>query len=114
ANAETHHRELVDPQMVHQAELIVGIGFPRPVDFARTSRLAAGGVAQVRRDTAVLPLELLDRVERRVASEEANGRVQSAARKQQQREAGTGLLIVDANRASLVKLVPFARLLSKY
>jgi hypothetical protein len=59
-------------------------------------------------------LELLNRVERRVTSEEANGRVQSAARKQQQREAGTGLLIVDADRASFVELAPLASLLSKY
>src|SRR5258705_13879613 len=89
------------------------MGFPGPVDFDRTSRLAVGGVAQVRRDTAVFALELLDRVERRVAGEEANRRVQSAARKQQQREAGAGLLVVDANRAFFVELAPVACLLSK-
>src|SRR5215813_8747411 len=102
ANAEAHYRELVDPKMIHQPELIVGIGFPWPVDFHRTSRLAAGGVAQVRRDAAIFSLELLDGVERRVAGEEANGRVQSTAREQQQREAGTSLLIVNANWAFFI------------
>jgi hypothetical protein len=33
ANAEAHHEELVDPQMIHQAELVVGIGLPRPLDL---------------------------------------------------------------------------------
>ena len=50
--------------MIHQPELVVGIGFPRPVDLDRAGGLAAGGVAQVRRDAAVLSLEFLDGVER--------------------------------------------------
>ena len=66
ADAEAQHHELVDAQMIHQPELVVGVGIPRPVDLERTGGLAAIGVAQVRRDAAVLPLELLDRVERRV------------------------------------------------
>src|SRR5580698_8167124 len=66
ANAETHHHELVDPQMIHQAKLVVGIGFPRPLDLHRAGRLAAGGIAQVRRDAAILSFELLDRVKWRV------------------------------------------------
>src|SRR5438132_8924711 len=37
---------------VHQPELIGGIGFPRPVDLDRTSRLSGAGVAQIRRDRA--------------------------------------------------------------
>ena len=45
--------------------MVVGIGIPRPVDLERAGGLAAIGVAQVRRDAAVLSLELLDRVERR-------------------------------------------------
>src|SRR5215471_18922724 len=84
--------------------MVVGIGFPRPVHLDRTGGLAAGGVAQVRRDAAILSLEFLDRVERRVAGEEANSRVQSAAREQHQRKAGTGLLIVDAHGSFFVKL----------
>src|SRR6202023_3030318 len=62
ANAETHHHELVDTQMIHQAELVVGVGFPRPVDLYRAGGLAAGGVAQVCRDRAILSLELLNRI----------------------------------------------------
>src|SRR4051812_11772014 len=99
--------------MIDQPKLIVGIGFPRSVDFERTGRLAARRVAQVRSDTAVFALELLDRVERRVAGEEADRGVQSAAWKQQQREAGTGLLVVDANRARFVKFA-LPRLLGKH
>src|ERR1035437_7633479 len=53
--------------------------------------LAAIGVAQVRRDAAVLSLELLDRVKGRALGEEGDGRVQSPAGDEQQREAGTGL-----------------------
>src|SRR5262245_39660731 len=99
--------------MIHQSQLIVRIRLPRSVDFDRTSRLAVGSVAQVRRDTAVFPFELLDRVEGRVAREKADGRIQSAARKQQQRKAGASLLVVDADRTLFEKLAPVRRLLSK-
>src|SRR5580693_5813720 len=102
--------------MTHQAELVVGVGIPRPVDLDRAGGLAAGGVAQVRRDAAILPLELLNGVEGRVAGEKGYSRVQSSAGKQQQRETGPGLLIVDANGAFFVELASssFARLLRKY
>ena len=83
--------------MIHQAELVVRVGIPRPLDLERAGGLAPIGVAQVRRDAAILTLELLDRVERRTAGEEGNRRVQPAARDEQQREAGAGLLEVDAN-----------------
>ena len=56
ANAEPHHHELVDLQMIHQAELIVGIGFPWPVDLDRAGGLAVGGVTQVCGDAAILSL----------------------------------------------------------
>src|SRR6266851_4166634 len=101
--------------MINQSELVVGVGIPRPVDLDRASGLAAGGVAQVRRDAAILSLELLNGVEGRVAGEEGYGGVQSPAGKQHQREAGPGLLIVDTNVAFFVELASssFARLLSK-
>ena len=63
ADAEAHHHELVDAQVIHQTELVVGVGVPGPVDLERAGGLAAVGIAQVRRDAAVLSLELLDRVE---------------------------------------------------
>ena len=63
ADAEPHHHELVDPQMIHQGELVVGVGVPRPIDFNRAGGLAGRGVAEVRGDAAILSLELLDRVE---------------------------------------------------
>src|ERR1700693_3643620 len=102
--------------MIHQAELIVGVGIPGPVDLDRAGGLAGGGVAQVRRDAAILSLELLDGVEGRVAGEEGYGRVQSPAGKQHQWESGPGLLIADANGAFFVERASscFDRLLSKY
>jgi hypothetical protein len=57
--------------MVHQADLVIGIRFPRPVDLYRAGGLAAGSVAQISGDAAVLPLEFFDRVERRVAGKKA-------------------------------------------
>src|ERR1700693_6470483 len=102
--------------MIHQAELVVGVGFPRPVDLDRGGGLAAGGVAQVSCDAAILSLELLNGVEGRVAGEEGYGGVQSPAGKQHQRETGPGLLIADANGAFFVERASscFDRLLSKY
>jgi hypothetical protein len=42
---------------------VVGVCVPGPVDLERAGGLAAVGVAQVCRDTAVLVLELLDCVD---------------------------------------------------
>jgi hypothetical protein len=61
--------------MIHQADLVVGMGFPRPVHLDWPRRLAGESVAKVGRDTPVLSLELIDRFEWRVTSEKANGRV---------------------------------------
>src|SRR5215472_13830115 len=82
ADAETHHGELVDSQMIHEAELIVSIGFPRPIDLDRAGGLAAGRIAQICRYAPVITLELLHGIKRRVACEEGNGCVQASARKQ--------------------------------
>src|SRR5215468_5129074 len=82
--------------------MIVGVRIPWPVDLERTGGLATVGVAQVRRDAAVLSLELLDRI-KGPACQGGNRRVQSPAGDEQQREAGTGLLKADANRASFVE-----------
>jgi len=48
--------------VIHETEMVIGICIPRPFDLERAGGLAAVGVAQVRRDAAVLSLELLDRV----------------------------------------------------
>src|SRR5262249_42590115 len=64
--------------------------------------LAGVGVAQVRRDNAVLALELLHGVEG--VGCEARGRgVQSATGDDHQREAGADLLVVDADVAFVIK-----------
>jgi hypothetical protein len=33
ADAETEHHELADAEMIHQADVVVGVGVPRSVDF---------------------------------------------------------------------------------
>src|SRR5580700_333783 len=101
--------------MIHQTELVVGVGIPRPVDLDRAGGLATGGVAQVRCDAAILSLELLNGIEGRVAGEEGYCGVQSPTGKQHQRETGSGLLIVDTNGAFFVELASssITRLLSK-
>src|SRR2546422_10825334 len=81
--------------------MVIGVRIPRPVELERAGRLAGIGVAQVRRDAAVLSLELLDRVKGVVQA--GDRRVQSPAGNEQQREAGTGLFIVDANGAFFVE-----------
>src|SRR5215472_16174045 len=96
--------------MIHQAEVIVGIGIPRPIDLERPGRLTAGGVAQVGRDAAVLVPEIRDRVERRSVRHEFDRRVLAPAGDDEQREAGAGLLVVNADIALLVEghpRVPF-------
>ena len=103
ADAEAHHQEFLDAQMIHQAEMVVRVGVPRPVDLKRARRLAAIGVARVQRDAAISVLELLHRIERRRGGEERHGRVQSTAWKDQQRKAATCLLIVDADVAFFIE-----------
>jgi len=43
--------------VIHEGEVVVGIGVPRPVDLERARRLAARRVAQVGGDAAVLVLK---------------------------------------------------------
>jgi len=48
--------------VIHQPEVVVGVRIPRPVDLEGAGGLAGMGIAQIGEDTAVLPLELLDRI----------------------------------------------------
>src|ERR1700724_486132 len=82
--------------------MVVGVGVPWPVGLERTRRLAALGIAQIRRDNPVFPLELVERVER-VGREARDRRVQPAAGDDQQRETGAGLLVMDADFAFFVE-----------
>src|SRR5262249_56199679 len=68
----------------------------------RPRGLAALGVAQIGRDHAELVLELVHRVEG-VGRETRDRGVQSTTGDDQQREAGTDLLIVDADVALVVE-----------
>src|SRR5436309_2699020 len=47
ADAEAQHHELPDAEVIHQTDMIVGIGVPRPVDLEGAGGLAAIGVAQI-------------------------------------------------------------------
>jgi hypothetical protein len=102
ADAEAQHHELRDAQVIHEPEVVVGVGIPRAIDCERAGGLAAIGVAQIRRDHAMLALEFLHWVEGVVREARDRG-VQPAAGDDQQREAGADLLIVDADVAFLIK-----------
>src|SRR5438105_10067800 len=102
-NTEADYQELVDPQVIHQTDMVIAIGIPRPVDLERAGGLTAIGVAHVREDAAVFSLELFDRIKRSAALQEGDRRVQSPAGNEQQRKAGTGLLVLNANGAVFVE-----------
>jgi hypothetical protein len=100
-------RTLVDPRLadaevIHQRKLIVGECVPRIVDRHRAGGFAAGGVALVHGDAAEVVLEMLHHVDDRVRPI-ADPRVQATARGGQQREAGTDLLVADADVAFFVE-----------
>src|SRR5271170_8267679 len=88
--------------MVHQADMVVGIGVPGPVDRKRAGGLATLGVAQIGRDNAKLPLELVEWVER-VRREPRDRRVEPAAGDHQQREPRADIFVMDANLASFIE-----------
>src|SRR5262249_58500056 len=83
-------------------ELVVGIGVPGPLHFQGPRGLAALGVAQIGRNHAELVLELVERVER-MGREACDRGVQPATGDNQQREASTDLLIVDADVTLVIK-----------
>ena len=91
------------PQVIHQADVVVGVGVPRPIDLERAGGLAAIGVAQVGADAAELVLELRERVEGIAVVEQGGRRVQAAAGDEQQREARALFLVADADRPFLVE-----------
>src|SRR5204862_3502948 len=114
ADAEAQHHEFLDAQVVHHAELVVGIRVPRPLELEGPGGLAAGGVAQVGRHAAILVFELLHRIERRAVGVPSDGRVESPAGDEQQRQAGAaGVFVVDAYVAFFVERhgFPFPSLL---
>ena len=92
----------LDAQVVHQAELVRREGVPRVVHLHRACRFATVGVALVHGDAAEVVLEHLHGVEDGRAPVAQPG-VQAAARCHQQREAGAGLLVVDADVSVFVE-----------
>jgi hypothetical protein len=57
--------------MVHQTEMVIGMGIPGTVYLERAAGLTGIGIAQVGRDAAVLVPELLDGVEGRLTAGDA-------------------------------------------
>jgi hypothetical protein len=102
ADAVAHIEELADAEVVHQPELVVGESVPGVGDRHRAGGLAAIGVALVHRDAMEIVLERLHRVEHG-GRPVADARVQAPAGGDQQREAGAGLLIADADVAFFVE-----------
>jgi hypothetical protein len=86
ADAVAEEEELVDAEMVHHAQLVVGERAPGIVDRHRAGGLAACGVALVHGDHAEAVLELLRNVDHRTRPH-GDTRVQAAAGRRQQREA---------------------------
>src|SRR5437764_8056748 len=64
ADAEAQHHEFADAEMVHQPDMVVGIGIPRPARFERARGLAALRAAQIGGDDPEFILELDERMER--------------------------------------------------
>jgi len=64
-DAVAHEEELLDAEVIHQPELVVGEGAPGVVDRNRAARFAAVGVALVHRDAAEIVFKLLHRVDHR-------------------------------------------------
>ena len=102
ADAVAHVEELVDPEVIHQAELIVGERLPGVVDRHGAGGLAAIGVALVHGDAAEIVGERLHRVDHR-GRPVADAGVQAATGGDQQREAGAGLLVADADIALVIE-----------
>src|SRR5262249_40295599 len=63
ADAKSQYHELVDAQMIHQAEMVVGMTIPGAINLEGTCGLAAIGVAKVGTDAAVFVLELVHRID---------------------------------------------------
>ena len=106
ADAVAQRHEFANTEMVQEAEHVVGVGIPRPVDLERAGGLPAIRIAQIEGDAAVFVLELGGRVERRGGGVPGigNGRVQPSAGDDQQRKAGTAsVLVIDPDIAFFVK-----------
>src|SRR5678816_3482976 len=103
ADAEAHHQELPDAQVVHQPELVVGVGVPGAIDLQRASGLAGIRIAQVGADAAEVALVPLHGVEGRGGLPGREGRVEAPAGDEEQGKAGADLPVVDADGASLVE-----------
>src|SRR5438105_8517128 len=100
ADAVAHIKEFADAEVVHQPELVVGKRIRRVIDLHGTAGFAAIGIALVHRDAAEVVLELFHRVDHR-GRPVADARIEAATGSDQQREAGAGLLVANADVALL-------------
>ena len=102
ADAVAHVEELVDAEVIHQPELVVGEGPPGVVDRHGAGGLAAIGVALVHRDAAEVVRECFHGVDHR-GRPVADAGVQAPTGGDQQWEAGASLLVADADVALVIE-----------
>src|SRR5215475_5789892 len=102
ADAEAHHHELTNAEVVHQADMVVRVGVPCSAGLKRPSRLAALGVAQIGGDDAEFLREFVEGVEW-MRLQPRNGRVEPTARDHEQRKPRPGLLVIDADIAPFIE-----------
>jgi hypothetical protein len=103
ASADTvaHEKELLDSEMVHQSQLVVGECVPWVSGGDWAGKLAAVRVALIHCDATELVLEYLHRVENRIGPV-AYARVQAAAGDEEKRKAAPGFLITDPDISLLI------------
>ena len=101
ADAVAHIGELIDPEVIHQTNLVLSETAPGIIDGERARTLAAIGIALVHGNAAEVVLESLHRVDHG-ARPIADARVQSTSRCHQQRKTAADLLVTNADVASLV------------
>ena len=104
ADAEAVHHELVDAEMIHQADMVVGVGIPGAIGLERAGRLAVIGVAQIGGDDAIFAREL-GRADCTATARRQDPRWSSSSRRRRSPAADSPnpFLIMDANGTFFVK-----------
>ena len=102
ADAVAHVEELVDTEVIHQPELVVGEGAPGVIDWDRAAGLAAIGVTLVHRDAVEVVLEFFHGVDH-CGWPVAHAGVQPPTGRDQQWEARADFCVVDADIAFFIK-----------
>ena len=98
ADAVADEQELLDSEMVHQCQLVVGERPPRVVDLHWAGGFSAYGVALIHGNDTEVVLEYLHRIEH-LARPVFDLGVQASARSRQKRDTGADFLVSDCDIA---------------